>query len=231
MTNLTLCDAVNYAVPSNPSFNITSLEAYYENYTQFYFKNFERALAQIPCNTTSSAQYSLATNCTSCTQAYKEWFCAVSIPRCTDFGSTGAHLQSRNMFQPFPNGTSLQTLDPALYNSGIQAAGTNASRNPDIDATVQPGPYKEILPCDDLCYNVVRNCPAKLEFGCPRPGYKGFDTSYRERFPSASPEDQATTTPITCNYPGAIKRNEGLRRLPHGVLGVSVLVGLGMMFI
>ncbi|CAG8959523.1 hypothetical protein HYFRA_00001424 [Hymenoscyphus fraxineus] len=232
VTNLTLCDAVNYAVPSNPKFNITQLEAFYENYTTTYFKFFQRALAQVPCNTTSSAQYSLVANCTSCTQAYKEWFCAVSIPRCTDFGATGLHLQPRNILQPFPNGTSLQSLDQAVFNSGIQSFGMNSSRNLDIDRVLEPGPYKEILPCDDLCYNVVRNCPSKLSFNCPRPGYKGFSTSYRERFLSAKGVDQATTSPVTCNYPGTIPASNGHRwTLSYRTLTVPFLVGIGMMCI
>ncbi|KAG9818558.1 hypothetical protein KCU77_g17340, partial [Aureobasidium melanogenum] len=38
---------------------------------------------------------------------------------------------------------------------------TNSSRNPTIIVdTIAPGPYKEVLPCQDLCYSLVRSCPA-----------------------------------------------------------------------
>ncbi len=46
----------------------------------------------------------------------------------------------------------------------------NQSRNPMIDTDIKPGPYKEVLPCKDLCYELVRSCPASLGFACPMEG-------------------------------------------------------------
>jgi calcium channel MID1 len=167
------------------------LAAFYDNNTSNYFQFFANALAQIPCNTTSSAQYSLARTCDDCVSAYKTWLCAVAIPRCTDFSSDLPWLQPRSMVNPFPNGTTLpdSIVDPVRLSLAL-----NSSRNPLIDQDVQPGPYKEILPCDDLCYDIVQSCPSSMGFGCPRPSRTGFNASYGTRSPNGE---------LSCNFPGA----------------------------
>lgn len=53
----------------------------------------------------------------------------------------------------------------------------NSSRNPMIDIDIRPGPYKEMLPCEDICYDLVRSCPAALQFACPLEGH-GLNYSY-----------------------------------------------------
>ena len=53
----------------------------------------------------------------------------------------------------------------------------NSSRNPMIDTFIKPGPYKELLPCEDMCYNLTRSCPAALGFACPLEGH-GLNYSY-----------------------------------------------------
>jgi calcium channel MID1 len=216
VTNLTFCEGITYSVPSNPKLfpNETALRAVYDNYTITNFKYFENAMMQIPCNTTSSAQYSLATSCDNCTKAYKDWFCAV--------------LQIRNVGSAFWNGTLLPTDTPTFELANRTAAG-RSSRNSLIDRVIQPGPYKELLPCDDLCYNVVRNCPAAIGFSCPLPGFVGFDTSYTQRFNLSA--DRAIMVPPQCNYPGASKTNSGHTTSPlsmHllGIFSVSLLATL-----
>ncbi|KAF7874742.1 hypothetical protein EAF04_001917 [Stromatinia cepivora] len=195
--NLTFCDQVAWTVPSNPNNfpNTSALAEWYDKSTYESYKYFKKALAQIPCNTTSSAQYSLAQNCTTCDAAYKNWLCSVTIPRCTDFSNDLPWLQERAMGQPFPNHTTLSPEQLILANSSL---AMNGSRNVAIDTQVQPGPYKEILPCDDLCYGIVRACPAIMNFACPTPGDTGFDTSYGIRR-TADESGQ-----VTCNYPGAV---------------------------
>lgn len=194
--NLSFCTQTAYAVPSNPQNfpNFTSLAAFYDNSTQAAYQYFQNVLAQIPCETTSSAQYSLARTCDDCAAAYQEWLCSVSIPRCTDFSSNLSWLQPRAMGQPFPNGSFLPQDQLAFANNSVFL---NSSRNPNIDTFVQPGPYKEILPCDDLCHNLVQSCPASMAFACPRPGRIGFNASYGQ-MPNVGQSQQ-----ITCNYPGA----------------------------
>lgn len=196
--NLSFCDTVSYAVPGNPNTfsNAIDLANFYDNAAAALYQNFDNALQQIPCEIDPTSQYSLARNCTDCAAAYKAWLCSVTIPRCMDFSSTASWLQERNVVQAFPNGT---MLDAAYVNASQNILYLNSSRNPNIDLYVQPGPYKEILPCDYLCYNLVQSCPSSMGFSCPLPGWIGFNHSYGLQ-PNGSAEQE---NQITCNYPGA----------------------------
>ncbi|KAM3081041.1 stretch-activated cation channel mid1 [Clarireedia jacksonii] len=222
--NLSFCDQVAYAVPSNPNRypNVSALAEFYDNSTKTSYDYFRKALAQIPCNTTSSAQYSLAQNCTTCDIAYKTWLCSVSIPRCTDFSSKLPWLQERAMGQPFLDG---KMLDASLVAQANNSLPINGSRNPNIDTFVQPGPYKEILPCDDLCYAIVRACPAAMSFGCPTPGDVGFNQSYGIR------KTASETGQVTCNYPGAAHdRSSGYRgSIPRAAVVATTILSITVM--
>jgi calcium channel MID1 len=197
--NLTFCDSVSYAVPGNPTKfqNVTALADFYDNGAKTAYASFDYALQQIPCEIESSGQYSLARDCNDCRNAYKRWLCSVMIPRCMDYSSNASWLQPRNVVNPFPNST---YLDADTISRSQNILYLNSSRNPSIDDVVQPGPYKEILPCDDLCYNIVQSCPSSMQFSCPRPNGLGFNHSYGLR-PNESPEQAGQ---ITCNYPGAV---------------------------
>ncbi|KAK5118612.1 hypothetical protein LTR85_008077 [Meristemomyces frigidus] len=238
--NLTFCDEVAYAVPSNPTSeyaNITKMQELFDNYTSVSYQQFNYSLQQIPCNTTSDAQYSLAKSCTDCAAAYKEWLCAVSIPRCDDFSTSQSKapwLQPRNMGQaslitgsllpddllyqnytPMDKAPTLQG-SPAYKQTYISSLATNSSRNPLIDEKIMPGPYKEVLPCEDLCYSLVQSCPASLGFGCPFPG-RGLEAGYGKR---------STNGTITCSYLGAVYDISAGDRLFAPMFKAVVLAGL-----
>ncbi|KAF1827558.1 putative conserved protein with signal peptide, partial [Dissoconium aciculare CBS 342.82] len=215
--DLPFCDGVAYAVPANPQGKNTALTTFeglkhfYDNYTSFWYDNFAKSLQVLPCNTTSNAQYSLAKDCKSCAAAYKEWLCAVSIPRCEDFSNPAKHLQIRNVGQPFYNNNSMledsflqQNYQPmhkaptvegtiAFQQTYISSFATNQSRNPTIDLNIAPGPYKEVKPCEDLCFSLMQSCPAALGFSCPYEG-RGLDVSYGKRGPPGT---------VECSYLGA----------------------------
>lgn len=222
--NLTFCHDVAYAVPSNPETypDQPSLSAVYDSYAAGMYQNFEKSLAQIACNTTLSAQYSPAKNCDDCADAYKQWLCAVTMPRCEDYSSPLPWLQPRNMGQqPINTSTSVGSMpNPDMYmriqdqlnqqyapmasapgdsNAFRQTYGSvaasNSSRNPGIIVDkIQPGPYKEVKPCEDLCFSLVRSCPASLGFGCPDPG-RGLEVDYGQRSDDGE---------VTCSYLGAV---------------------------
>ena len=168
----------------------------YDDYARSLYTNFSYSMQQIPCNASSDARYSLAVTCDNCTAAYKQWLCAVSMPRCMDFSSSLPYLQVRNVAQDFVNRTSVSRLADANFSASARTGkATNSSRNPWIDSTIRPGPYKELLPCESLCYGLVQSCPAALQFLCPRAG-KYLERSYgRASMDNDSP---------TCNLPGAI---------------------------
>jgi len=196
-------------VPSNPqkfppATGIPALAAIYDENAAQYYQVFNYSLQQIPCNTSSSAQYSLARNCIDCANAYKQWLCAVTIPRCEDVGNNASWLQLRNVKQLFPNGSHFTLLETDPRLPFLNQVAYNSSRNPIIDEQIKPGPYSELLPCDDLCYDLVQSCPASLGFGCPNPG-KGLEMSYGTR---TNIDGQ-----LTCSYLGAAYFLGGAERL------------------
>ncbi|KAJ9142542.1 Stretch-activated Ca-permeable channel [Coniochaeta hoffmannii] len=218
--NLPFCDQVAYSVPSNPnSFaNATLLATFYDNLAQSAYSNFQKALAQISCEAPATQRYSLVRTCDDCAAAYKSWLCSVTIPRCEDFSTTDAWLQPRNLRQAFPNG---ETLDAATLAGFGNTSAVTSSRNPAIDEVVRPGPYKEVLPCEDLCYNLTQSCPSALGFNCPRPGMVGFNTSYGIR------GKQDENGEVYCNYPGAAHVFSGAGRIGDGAVGLALgVVGL-----
>lgn len=217
--NLTFCDQVAYSVPSNPTTfaDASLLAAFYDTGAQTAYANFEKAMAQISCDAPSTQRYSLVRDCDDCAAAYKSWLCSVSIPRCEDFNSNQTWLQPRNLLQPFPNG---DVLDAGQLAAWPNTSATRNSRNPAIDEVVRPGPYKEVLPCEDLCYNLTQSCPSAMGFGCPRPGMVGFDGSYGVR------GVQDENGEVKCNYPGAahlFSDAPRIRTMPGWlVMGVSI---------
>jgi len=248
MYNLTFCSEVAYAVPANPQnpdvSTFDKLQHFYDNYTMTWYKPFTYTLGQIACSTTPGAQYSMAKTCDDCAKAYKQWLCAVSIPRCEDFSNPAGYLQRRNMGQPFWNNNSMledeiinenyqpMSRAPSIQGSNaydqtyISSFATNQSRNSEIDTFIRPGPYKEVLPCDDLCYSLMQSCPAALEFACPYPG-KGLETSYRRR--------NASSGNVECSYLGAyFYRNDALGLVPGALNGIvaagilSILLVFGL---
>ncbi|KAI9158767.1 Calcium influx-promoting protein ehs1 [Paramyrothecium foliicola] len=199
VTDLEFCDEIQYAVPGNDlKFNNTELARAYDNKAREMYGHFERVMMQIPCETDSTSQYSLARNCTDCRTAYKRWLCTVSIPRCEAFDGNNKYSVVRNVGQAFPNQTMLSDEERRKWE---RIPGHNASRNSFIDQEIQPGPYRETLPCEDVCYQVVQSCPAAIGFQCPQPGMTGFDVSYGKRLDNV--------TAMTCNYPGESRTRIG----------------------
>ncbi|KKZ63378.1 hypothetical protein EMCG_02309 [[Emmonsia] crescens] len=213
--DLGFCSEVAYAVPSNPSLTRDDLAKFYDTYAANLYKNFSRSLAQIPCNTSATSQYSLARNCTHCAAAYKQWLCAVTIPRCADFSSTLPFLRPRNTAQQFPNNTVIE-LDSPLR----QMVLSNSSRNPLIDEQIKPGPYKEVLPCQELCHELVQSCPSALGFSCPT-----------ERWLNDSYGMKSADGDITCSYLGAAYFLNGGGFVGDGfMLVLGGVVGFWMVF-
>lgn len=149
----------------------------------------------IPCEADDTQRYSLARNCESCQAAYRDWLCSVTIPRCEDFSSTDSFLQPRAINTTFADGSTPTPDELSPYASFDSQLSYQRSRNTEIDAVIKPGPYKEVLPCEDLCYNLVQSCPSSLGFSCPRPWNIGFNTSYGTM-------TGTNGSTITCNYPG-----------------------------
>ncbi|RHZ79585.1 hypothetical protein Glove_144g81 [Diversispora epigaea] len=141
VSNLTFCNRVAYSVPANPSHPVSTIIKFYDGLAEKYFKNFTLTLSQFSCNKT---HYSLVRNCNDCLESYKNWICAMTVPRCGDEDSD----------------------DDSSIIGGIPR-NANQSRIPDIDKVMVPGAYIEIPPCINLCYNTTQSCPSNLNFNCP----------------------------------------------------------------
>jgi calcium channel MID1 len=224
---LNFCTDVAYAVPSSLQFktNTTGLAALYDTQAASYFRNFSRSLAQIPCDTTSTAQYSLARTCDDCAADYKSWLCSVLLPRCEDFSASDPWLQERNIATPFANGTLpyANNMTQEFREQKRDRFAYSRSRNKMIDDVIKPGPYKELLPCEDLCFDIVRSCPAQLGFQCPDREARALQYGKRDL------EDQRV---LKCNFPGAVVDlntfRAGAERRGEVKLGLVVGVALAV---
>jgi calcium channel MID1 len=210
---------VAYAVPSNSSSTIDSLANFYDTTAQSYYQNFSLSLQQVACNTSNSAQYSLARTCTDCANDYKTWVCAVTIPRCTDFSSSSnTGVIARNIAQNTTNGTVPDLSGQDLPSNATSLPWFSGSRNPAIDTVIQPGPYKEFLPCINLCYEIVKSCPAVMGFGCPK----------QEQLQNKSYGiwDTSVDWPGTCSYLG---RDPVLGASSRTVPAIMLIITVGLL--
>ena len=82
-----------------------------------------------------------------------------------------------------------------------------------IDQIIKPGPWKEVLPCEDLCYQLVQSCPAALDFACPIG--KRLESSY------GKPGQRQL-----CNDPTKWVLNAAGRGVGRNLLGLLAACGL-----
>ena len=223
VTDLEFCNDIQYAIPGNTEkFKADdSLGKKYDDYAKESYENFEKALMQVQCEAPSTKMYSLMKNCDDCRRTYKKWLCTVVMPRCEDYTLDSPHSVVRNAGQPFPNGTRLPADALARYS----APASNTSRNKFIDDEIAPGPYRELLPCDDLCYEVVQSCPSALKFACPLRNFREFNSSYGKRDPD--------NKEVTCNYPGEPRTRVSAAAgvvLNAAFLCGTVLLGMGFLY-
>lgn len=148
--DLDFCDQVAYSVPNSNNLSNQVVKDLYDNRARSLFSNFSKALQQIACNTTDNAKYSPIKTCSDCYDSYKNWLCSVTIPRCS----------TRNI-------------------TGYKYREVGKSRNDFINDVIQPASgYFEILPCVNVCYAMVRDCPADFGFQCPKKNNDTISLSY-----------------------------------------------------
>ncbi|KAF8537167.1 stretch-activated Ca2+-permeable channel component-domain-containing protein [Trichophaea hybrida] len=177
--NLSFCSEVAYAVPSNPTIfgDLNNLTTFYDNNAQNWWQNFTYSLQQVQCNASSSAQYSPIRNCDDCAAAYKNWLCAVTIPRCMDYSSDLSYLAARSSNKLFWNATAqgwqkhpwMPTLSQDEVNNwtnssgwlvnGNQSMSSAPNRNAQIDDIVKPGPTKRFGPAKTFAGHWYRTVP------------------------------------------------------------------------
>lgn len=137
---LDFCSGVAYSVPSSStSNNKTLLAQTFDHYAHSLFQNFSKALQIIPCEMELDARYSPVRTCLDCSNSYRDWLCAVTIPRCTS-----------------------DRQEYYIYRK------KDDNRNQFINEEIKPmGDYYEVPPCIEMCYHMVRDCPSDFGFACP----------------------------------------------------------------
>lgn len=177
--NMTNCPEIAFSVPGNASaFTRERLTEVYDNYVGVFLQNFTQALDQVNCDDSLQNMFSIFSTCQMCSQAYTNWACTVNVPRCEDWSNNASYLIPREV---------------------------NNSRNDLINEIIQPGKYKEILPCYWLCYNVATYCPSLFNFLCPSGEYLNLTYGF--------PSDNGD---VSCSYPGAVykRANSGVSLRP-----------------
>ena len=185
------CPNVAYAVPAPQSISTSQLISYFNETVSASLANFSRTLTTFPCDKEPYGLYSVVSECSDCLEAYRDYVCAVAMPRCDDappgvslndtlpdtYDSNGDVIaswflpdsyQSRLVrTEPFASRTplfgpaNLSSTFPFLFNESYPTDPANLARE-------SPFPYSEIPPCLDLCNLVQARCPPFLNFVCPK---------------------------------------------------------------
>jgi len=195
--DIDFCPSVAYSVPAPASLPTSELLSHFNDSISPSLASFARSLTTFPCNDTRFGQYSVISTCQDCYEAYRDWLCAVTIPRCTDAPSNATLIVNSTLFDPesnlptwfFPSSYSssllrdyppasrtpafapqnLSTTFPSLFNESYDSNRENTMNE-------SPFPYSEVPPCMDVCHVVDARCPNFLGFGCPTSGGTGKAT-------------------------------------------------------
>ncbi|BGP35157.1 stretch-activated cation channel mid1 [Rhodotorula toruloides] len=185
--DIDVCPSVAYSVPAPSSLDTPSLISFFNTSISASLTNFTRTMTTFPCGSDEMGRYSVVSTCQDCINAYRDYLCAMTMPRCTDAPSNATL-----------NDTTLAASDslpsyaiPAQYDTSLLRTDPYASRTPlfgppNLSATFptlfnstyrpsrsnllaqSPFPYTETPPCLDICYLVEARCPPFLGWSCPK---------------------------------------------------------------
>ncbi|OJA21143.1 hypothetical protein AZE42_04360 [Rhizopogon vesiculosus] len=151
--SLPYCPSTSYAVPlpfpQSPAtfYDSSTLPQSISDPLLQYMTNFTAMLLTFPCG---RDLYSPLQTCESCQEAYRNWLCSVSFPRCAE---------------PPSSSSSPSSPTPALT---APQSGLNA-RNPNLPNVSYS--YQTVLPCLEVCNAADRACPNFLGIKCPNPRF------------------------------------------------------------
>ncbi|POY70704.1 hypothetical protein BMF94_6287 [Rhodotorula taiwanensis] len=231
--NMPACPSVAYAVPAPRSLGTDRLLSFFNDTISPYLANFTRTLTTFPCDRQPEGLFSVVSTCSDCADAYRDYVCAVTMPRCVDATSgtplnttvpqavisgdvlaswtLPATYQTRLLRdEPFASRTplfgpaNLSNTFPFLFNASYPASEANLARE-------TPFPYVEVPPCLDVCYLVQARCPFFLGFVCPK-----FDGSSPQGGTGAAAwgqtQDVSSTTRMANDvYGSALQKRAGDR--------------------
>ncbi|KAH3682137.1 hypothetical protein WICPIJ_006895 [Wickerhamomyces pijperi] len=184
--DMSFCSNVRYSIPQSKKFqedgNYQDFINSYDNYARDVYNNFTLALGLDGCQLPDDQIYSPITSCQECSEAYKNWLCAVLIPRCDSTIAT---------------------------NSTISRVERTSLRSQVLSESVEvPSSYYETLPCIDLCFTIVRNCPSDFGFSCPKM-MRDIENNYG--FMNAANQNDGNGVGVGCNFVGEMFYSESIK--------------------
>lgn len=166
--DLEFCPEVAYSIPVGRGVSTDHALRVINDTVWPNFANFSTTIDTFPCGSEEFGQYSPVQTCDSCKLAYRDWLCAVTMPRCVDplpslDNETTAAVP--NVLDMTGTSTPLNTgLLPYIINRRNNSRQTYIEAQDGLDAPT----YGELLPCIYTCYFVSRHCPQPLiEWYCP----------------------------------------------------------------
>ncbi|KZT63560.1 hypothetical protein DAEQUDRAFT_770506 [Daedalea quercina L-15889] len=164
---LPFCPSVGYAAPVSNNdaasgVTVAELPSDFTGNLTSGLANFTTMLTTIACG---RDLYSPLVTCADCQAAYRNWICAVSLPRCAEYASTSSS-SAASTSTAIQGGAQqpLVTATPAL--SLASASNPRATGLP-----VYAENYTVVLPCLEVCNAADRACPPFLGFQCPLPQF------------------------------------------------------------
>ncbi|GAA5839185.1 hypothetical protein JCM9279_002620 [Rhodotorula babjevae] len=183
------CPSVAYSIPAPRSLDTPTLVNFFNSTLSASLANFSRTLTTFPCGSKDNGLYSIVSTCDDCLEAYRDWQCATTLPRCTDAPSSTALNDSSaaiarddelaSWFVPQQFETTLVRDDPAASRTPLFGPASLSSTFPSLfnlsfpptaahAQAESPFPYSEVPPCLDVCFLVEARCPPFLGWRCPR---------------------------------------------------------------
>ncbi|PWN21113.1 hypothetical protein BCV69DRAFT_282610 [Microstroma glucosiphilum] len=166
--DIDFCPEVAYSIPLDPVVATEdALNIINETVTP-NLANFSKTLSTWSCNDTYFGQYSTVQSCTNCLNSYRDWLCAIAMPRCTDpvesQSNGSAAISDVDSLTGRSVGSNTELLPYVLNRNVSDTRQSYIDNQLDVD-----GPYGEVLPCLYTCLFVQRNCPGPLlSWTCPR---------------------------------------------------------------
>lgn len=86
--------------------------------------------------------FSHVSSCADCYSAYRDWICRITVPQCASAAASNGPITPQTIVR--------------------------ASASPRVSGITPPYAYTELLPCLSICNRADRQCPAFVQFRCPR---------------------------------------------------------------
>ncbi|KAG5463658.1 MAG: stretch-activated Ca2+-permeable channel component-domain-containing protein [Olpidium bornovanus] len=178
-----------------------ALAALYDNFAKQRWDALDQALKQSDCR----EMYSITRNCDDCRNAYRDWVCAVTIPRCADPAATAAAVEKQrqaaeNARRQAEMAKAAERGPPPTERSVVDLVTAGFSRAPAallgiVLAQANSSALKSLVPAKLPPDFTVQNIAART----PQTAIRGFVVPR-----PASPFPSSSSSPTTASAPGPV---------------------------